>query len=709
MLSERILVVDDEDVIRHVLSSFLSSKGCEVHEAGSAEEATPLLDGPPFGVALLDIVLPGINGLSMLAKIKEATPDTEVIMITSHASVDTATEAIRSGAYDYLIKPFNDLEVIWDATRRALEKRDLTVKNRQLIEDLEQRNADLLAAVKRRDALNEAGNALSGIHDLQPLLEHFLRLVTEELEVERASLMLLDDQSQELTIACARGLPEEVVSHTRVKIGDGIAGTVAKTGEPLLVGNASQDPRFVGEPRSDLSTSFLSAPIAFSIPIKAREKVLGVINLTDRRSGTAFDEEDAKYVRTLAGQAAIAIERAKYITALEKTIESLESTQEQLVMSERLKALGEMAAGVAHDFNNTLNGILLRSQSLLLKLKGDDPDLVRLGAELDQIEKLSVQGAETVKRIQEFTRIRKDQPKELVDFDTVVSDAVEMTRPKWKAGREVEGNGIKLDLSLGRVGCVTGTTSELVQAVSNLIFNAAEAMPEGGRLTIRTSREDDWIVLTVSDSGVGMTKEVQERLFEPFFSTKKSGQGLGGSIVYGIVRRHGGEITLDSREGEGTTFVVRLPVSTAVPAADGDKNRPAVDKQEAGLRPARVLVVDDDELNVEAHRTVLEDENYEVRAVTSAAEALSFVEREEIDVVITDLGMPDLCGWDVAKRVKELKPDVRVILVSGWAIQEEEERAKEAGVDVVLPKPCPLDRLLEAVAHRPQDTAADKS
>ena len=696
MDQERILVVEDEEAIRYVLSTYLTEMGCEVHEAGSVEEALPLLEGFPFSLALLDIVLPGMTGLEMLKRIRKAWPDTEVIMMTSHGSLDTATQAIRNGAYGYLIKPFDEIDDVGDTVKKALFKRNLSRDNRRLLLDIEQQNLELSAVVKRRDSLIEAGRAMSAICGLPELLDCFLGLVADELDVDRTSIMLLDAQAKYLSIAASRGLPADVVTETRVKVGEGISGRVVATGEPVLVQDAKSDPKLSDRARPDLSDSFISAPIMMSVPIKGGEKVLGVINITERRSGAPFDDEDVGYIQGLCGQAAVAIENAKHVAELEEAVKTLEETRDHLLVVERLKALGEMAAGVAHDFNNTLNGILMRAQTILAQLESSNPKLSAFRQHALIIEKLSLQGAETVKRIQDFTRIRKDLPQETVEFNTIVKDALEMTRPHWQQEREASDCQIEPVLNLAEVPEIIGSPNELVQVVSNLIFNATEAMPDGGRLTLSTFREEGWVRLEVADTGKGMTKNDRDRVFEPFFTTKDKGQGLGTSIVYGIVNRHGGEVTVRSDLGQGTVFTVRLPVagSTTNPESQAKPSDSKLTDSKPTDGPARVLIIEDEEQNREIYRLFLEANGYRVFDAEDGKKGLALFESETIDVVVTDLSMPGLSGWEVAKEIKSRAPGTPVILLSGWAVQEDEAKAKQAGVDYVLCKPCPLGQFL---------------
>jgi signal transduction histidine kinase/DNA-binding response OmpR family regulator len=713
MDSDLILVVDDEQSVREVLSRLFAQMGCRAKAVSSAEEALTTLNGEQPGVALLDIRLPGMNGFELLGEMKKVSPDTEVIMVTGYASTDTAIQAIRKEVCDYLPKPFENLDEVWGTVRRALAKRSLSLNHRQLLLGLENSNRGLSAALKRKKSLIDAGRAMGGIGSLPELLDFFVGVAADELEVDRVSLMLLDEETQEMWIVASRGLDEKVKKEVRRKVGDGIAGWVAREGKPVLVKDVVSDPRVKTFLHSTHATSFISAPIVLSIPILLREKVLGVINVTNSRSGQSFDEEDMAFLYSLAGQAAVAIERTRQYEELEGAYESLKTAQKSLVESERLNALGQMAAGVAHDFNNLLAGILGRTQLLQLKLKEKGVDQSELGSKLELIEKLALQGAATVRRIQEFSRIRKDVPTDSVDVNAVVRNAVEVTRPKWKEESETRGIHVEMRLELGEIPNIRGNAGELVQVVTNLIFNAVDAMPEGGVLTLRTFLSGNAIGLEVSDTGIGMIEEVKEKLFQPFFTTKGNGFGLGTSIVYGIVARHGGEIQVSSEGGKGTMFLVTLPV-VAGKLEEHPFEKVACTKKEG---PAKVLVVEDNDLNRDMFARYLTEMGHNAILAANGKEMLPILERERFDLVITDLSMPGISGWQVAERVKKRSPGVPVILVSGWAIQQDDARLRESGIDFILQKPCTLSDFEEMVekalssidGEEEGDTAARKA
>lgn len=238
---EEILVVDDEESLRFFLSDLVLANGWNVWKAGAAEEVLEELDRRRPAAALVDLVLPGMSGLDLLARIKRISPKTEVILITSHASLETAIEALHEGAYGYLRKPFEEPEEVVNLLRRALEKRRLSEENERLQRDLEKRNAELTAAVGRFSSLIEAGRAMSAIYEVKEPLDFFIEVVVNELQVNRGSLMLMG-QEGEMRIVASRGIDDEVVRSVRICMGEGIAGWVAQKGKPILVKRSSPIP-----------------------------------------------------------------------------------------------------------------------------------------------------------------------------------------------------------------------------------------------------------------------------------------------------------------------------------------------------------------------------------------------------------------------------------------------------------------------------------
>jgi signal transduction histidine kinase/DNA-binding response OmpR family regulator len=693
MSRPQVLIVDDEETIRHILLNVIAWNGCEAREAATAEEALALLSDFVPDVALLDIVLPGRSGLDLLKEIKQRCPETEVVMMTSHASAETALNAMQKGAYSYLQKPFENLDEIWTTLQRALEKRSLGQKKNSLLQAQEVRNRELSTAVPLIEGGADADDAAS----YAELLDFFMDMVSDELRVDDACILLVDEKAGELRSVCRRTNGTRDPTPLRIDLEDGMCGKVARTGVPFVLvhGAAARAAhrKNGGGPVPGADLGPFSSPVALCVPIKSDAKVLGVFASASRTTGEPFAESDAGHVVSLGAQLAVAIDGARRAARLERAYASLKETQDQLIRTERIKAIGQMAAGVAHDFNNALSVILARAEFIHKGLESDTLDRAKAISDLQTIIKTALQGAETIKRIQDYTRIRKDQPRAPVDLNAAVRDAVEITKPKWKQEVEARGRTIAIQTDLPKVPLVTGNIYELTQVVENLIFNAVEAMPEGGRLGFKTLQDDGSVILEVSDTGTGMDEKTRERLFEPFFTTKESGQGLGTSIVYGIITRHQGAISVQSKPGSGTTFRICLPPHVFAPkesAAPGEE-------APKGERKVRILLVEDEESVRSAYQEALTMAGHEVAAAESGEQALARFGKGRFDLVITDLSLGGMSGYEVAKQVKGLDPSTPVVLLSGWAIGQQADEVREAGIETVLVKPCPIQVLRDAI------------
>jgi signal transduction histidine kinase/CheY-like chemotaxis protein len=421
--------------------------------------------------------------------------------------------------------------------------------------------------------------------------------------------------------------------------------------------------------------------------MKVGDHVLGALAVRNRER--AYTDADERLLANIADLAALALRSARLYEERARAFGELSAAQDQLVRTEKLRALGEMASGVAHDFNNLLASILGRAQLLLQRI--EEP---RLRKWLQVIERSALDGAQTVRRLQEFTRIRRDQPFVAVDVNQVVRDALEITQSRWREEPASRGIAIDVRTSLGEVPTIPGDPVELREALTNLILNAVDAMPDGGALSLRTALTEGLVELSVGDSGVGMPESIRQRIFDPFFTTKGAqGTGLGLSITYGILMRHRARVTVESEPGQGTIF--RLAFEPGVAASVVEMIAPLVAPADA---PMRCLVVDDEEPVGTVLGDVLESSGHSVVVLTSGAEAIERFRREPFDVVFTDLAMPGLSGWQVARAVKATAPTVPVFLVTGFGVELSAEERRAHGVDLVLSKPLNIQSILDAVA-----------
>lgn len=363
--------------------------------------------------------------------------------------------------------------------------------------------------------------------------------------------------------------------------------------------------------------------------------------------------------------------------------------QDSLVRHEKLRALGELASGVAHDFNNILGIILGRAQ--LLQRKVEDVE-VRRG--LRTIERAAFDGGETVRRIQDFARSRTERDFEDIRLNPLLEEVIEITRTRWRDEAEVRNVKIDVELDLGPPQTLRGNGSELREAYTNLIFNAVDAMPTGGSIRIASALDGEDTVVTVRDTGKGMDESTRLRIFDPFFSTKgDEGMGLGMSVVYGIIERHAGTISVESTPGEGTCFTIRIPACEPEDAATVDK----ADAAEASLR-ARVLAVDDEAEILELISDILQEGGCRVQTAGGGEEALAKFAPGEVDLVLCDLGMRDMSGWEVVNAIRSRDSQVGVVLVTGWGATLSEEKVDEYGIDAVLNKPFEMKKMIETVA-----------
>ena len=375
---------------------------------------------------------------------------------------------------------------------------------------------------------------------------------------------------------------------------------------------------------------------------------------------------------------------------LEQTLGRLKATQQQLVKQERLRALGMMASGIAHDFNNALMLVLGYAELLqphIAALEGEREKFL-----LANLKAAAQDGAHVVSRLQEFYRPAGNAHLRVgVDVNQTIEHALTLTAPRWRDKCRAEGIQIDPSLELTPVPNLLGNAAELREVLINLIFNAVDAMPQGGRLVLRTEVRDGRIQIEVSDTGVGMSEEECARCLEPFFTTKgESGTGLGLASVYGFVQRYGGAIRVKSEKGKGASFTLTLPASDA-----------QIDRTQTQLHeptsPLKILIVDDQEIIRELISEILRSDGHDITVAATGVEALLHLNKAQYDLIISDLSMPDMTGSQLASEIRAKGNKIPFILLTGFGDEMLAQGSTPPGVDLVLSKPVTSASLYQAI------------
>jgi signal transduction histidine kinase/CheY-like chemotaxis protein len=541
------------------------------------------------------------------------------------------------------------------------------------------------AAVRRAEELGAllraARTVMSGL-DTKATLEQIVREAAGMAGTPHVKVLIVDRERRELRLGARSGTA--MPPGFTMPLGVGYSGRVAATGEVVYATDTADDPQnpLAEHDRREGIVTFLGLPIRF------RERVLGVLafyTTTPRRYSSA----ELDYLASFADLAGIALGNAGLYDEAQQALADLKAVQQKLVQGETLRALGELAGGAAHHLNNLLTIVVGRVQLLQRGVEDE-----RLRRPLAIIEKAAKDGADVVRRLQQFSRTRQVARARAVSLDDVARDVLGLTRGHWQDGVRARGVSIDVESRLADVPPVEGDPPALREAVTGLVLNAVDAMPKGGRLTLETRLEGDRVSLVVADTGIGMSEAVRLRAHEPFFTTKGvKATGLGLSVAYGIVRSHGGELHIESAEGRGTRVTLSLPRAGAeAPAAPPP----------AAPRPGalRLLLVDDEDEVRDALAEMLASHGHTVVTAAGADEALACVASDRgLDLVLTDLVMPGRTGWDVAVGVKALRPDVPVGLITGWGDTADVDDARRAAVDFVVEKPVTVEALQEAVGR----------
>ncbi|OGV60137.1 MAG: hypothetical protein A2283_19535 [Lentisphaerae bacterium RIFOXYA12_FULL_48_11] len=438
----------------------------------------------------------------------------------------------------------------------------------------------------------------------------------------------------------------------------------------------------------------------YCVPILSGDLILGVMNLYVR-AGHARDQKEVEFLKAVANTLGGVIERKRAKEALreanmqlQKSLEELKLTQQKVIQQERLSALGHMASGIAHDFNNVLMPIIGFSELLL----SDHSTLDDRKESLHMIEMILSAGKDArqiVRRLRAVYREDDDADYKLVDISKIVESSISLTMPKWKEEMSAKGVSIEMATDFQPVPRIKGNESEIREVMTNLIFNAVDAMPKGGVITFRVlPKNKTAIALEVTDRGIGMDQETLRRCMEPFFTTKGvQGSGLGLAMVYGIVERHEGVLEIESNPGAGTTIRILFPV----PSTTENTEKELVKEPEA-LPSMRILVIDDEARARNLISRILQADSHSVILAEDGQAGLDIFRGGEFDLVITDRAMPNMSGDEVAKEAQNIRPGIPIIMLTGFGDIMKDRGECPSGVTLVMSKPVTQKELRHAMA-----------
>lgn len=548
----------------------------------------------------------------------------------------------------------------------------------------------------RMKALADLGRALSETLDVEIVARRVGQSIRSLLGAQLSVLYLLEEETGDLV---AVQVAEDVAAALGPRVvfprGMGVAGLAVGTRQPVATSNLLTDARvrLTAELRERIEAAPYRAVLA--VPLLVKDRVIGALAVGDYE-GRQFSEEEKSLAQVFGDHAARALENARLYQDVQSAYEKLSSTQAQLVRAATLEATGKLAAGAAHHLNNLLTIVLGRIQLLLRQTSVSE-----VRRHLEPAARAAVDSAEVVRRLSSFSRGRSERQRVAVDLNEIAAEVIELTRARWQNEAGLQGVAIDVQLTAGALPRVLGEPTELREVLVNLVLNAVDAMPQGGQIRIKTWATPAGVHCAVSDSGLGMSTEVQRRAFEPFFTTKGlKNTGLGLSVNYGIVQQHGGELTIDSTEGRGSTIAFRLPVATRADAPPRTAESPL-------STPLQILLIDDDETVRQLIAEVLTEDGHAVVQADCGADGLACLESDPaVDLVLTDLGMPGMTGWGVAQKVKASHPSLPVGLVTGWGADPEGTPEERAAVDFIITKPVTRDALRDHLGHAFTDRGA---
>jgi signal transduction histidine kinase/CheY-like chemotaxis protein len=624
----------------------------------------------------------------------------------------------------FLLSSLTQLGTV-DMARRMRHERDLRGLTENLAEDLRDRHAKLEVIntelrremahreqaekrtheqLERLHLLRQITHAIGERQDLDSIFQAVVRRLEDSMPVDFACLCRYEQVERILTLARIGSKGAKLADAVGLREGEsvdvGVNGLSRSLHGHLIYEQDTQSLQF------ELPVKFASAGlrslVIAPLVLERRGAVFGVV-LIARNSPHAFSSGECEFLNQLCSQVALAVDQAQLHASLQHAYDDMRNTQDAVMQQERLRSLGQMASGIAHDVNNAISPVSLYLDMLL---KGEHGLSDRGRVQLETMRRSIDDVANTISRMGVFYR-KRDTERELVpvNVNVVIGQIPDLTRARWSDIAQSNGVVIKLHVEeMSESPTIMAVESELREALINLVLNAADAMPRGGNITLRTrslgaaEAGRPTVLVEVADDGVGMDEETRRRCFEPFYTTKGDrGTGLGLAMVYGIAERHGAELEIESARGQGTTVRLRFA------SADNEPAKSLVRQAPTGTARRRILLVDDDPILLRSLRDALEFDGHEVACADGGQAGIdAFLSSagagRPYSVVITDLGMPHIDGRRVAVAVKDCCPETLVLMLTGWGQRMAATEPLPVSVDKVLSKPPNMWQLREALS-----------
>lgn len=545
-----VLVADDEQNAVVLLRHVLERDGFLVESAKDGLEALEKAHTLHPDLILMDVQMPRLNGFEVTARLRE-DPETAripVIFVTAAAREPSdVAHGFNLGADDYIRKPYDYHELLARATSK--------MRARQLEDRIQRRSEELEALVRIGAELNRR----LGLNELTELI---LVIARDELQADHSALYLFGEQRNLILYRDSIHGFDAPFDVTPLLSEPGtVAGRVFAENSPILINDVG------AECSAHESLIRLGYHAALAAPLRHDGQLVGILTVAHTEN-EHFSWSSLRMLRSIGEQAALAVRNAQLHEALQSYAQNLEemvdertrelrSTQAQLIQSEKLAALGRLAAGIAHEVNNPLQPILNCLEVALEDIESEqpvDPESLRIAeSEVQRIKGI-------VSRLLDFSRPSTGETSS-VNLYALIEEVMILVR------RQLERAHVRVDLKISPTPPIQGTATQLKQVFLNLLLNAMESMPKGGTITVESYERDAGVVIEISDTGVGMDAETLARIFEPFYSTKGEGTGLGLAVTYGIVRGHGGDIQVTSSPSAGSCFTVWLPYQRPPTAA----------------------------------------------------------------------------------------------------------------------------------------------